>query len=366
LLLALATMLGLSPLAWASDALEAQVEQALSGTETPAMAVLIIRDGQIADQAVHGVRRNDQDALASEDDIWLLGSTSKVMTVALIARLVEQRVLSWDTPLKSMLPELADSMDAAYQNLTLVQLLSHRSGMPENPRDHAFVESFFVDQRPLPEQRLAFASGALKDAPELPPDSEFSYSNSGFVIAAVIAERVSKTSFEALMQREVFGPLHMETAGFGPVPAGQPLGHRGGKPVTWALTHYDDGVPLMFAPAGNMHMSLRDWARFCLDQLAGARGAGKLLSADSYRLMQTAQPNSPSGLDWGVQDSIAGRQGPVLVHGGSDGNSLTWVALFPGSANGVLVVANAAEDMGADRASRALLGPLFASLSPAK
>lgn len=353
-----------SSLAQAAPSLEDQVVQAMAGTATPAIAVLIIRDGKIADQAVHGVRRNDQPGAATSDDLWLLGSTSKVMTVALIARLVEQGALSWDAPLKAMLPDLAESMDPAYREVTLVELLSHRAGLPENPRDRAFVESFFVDQRALPAQRLAFVRGALKEAPEVPPGTQFVYSNSGFLIAGAIAERVGKDSFEALMRREVFAPLGMRSAGFGPAPAGQPLGHRAGKPVTQAPTHYDDGVPAMYTPAGNMHMSLHDWAVFCLDQLAGARGEGKLLTQASYRLMQTAQPDSPSGLDWSVQDSIAGRQGPVLAHGGSDGNTLAWVALFPGTGNGVLVVANAAEDMGGDQSTHALLGGLFAGLSP--
>lgn len=337
----------------------------MAGTQTPAVGVLIIRNGKIADRAVHGVRRNDRTDVAGVGDLWLLGSTSKVMTVALIARLVEQGSLRWDTPLQSMLPELADSMDPAYRAVTLVQLLSHQAGLPENPRDHAFVESFFVDPRPLTEQRWDFVSAALKVAPEAAPGTQFVYSNSGFLIAGVIAERLSKTPFEALMRREVFEPLKMTSAGFGAVSADQPLGHRGGKPVTRAPRHYDDGVPAMYTPAGNMHMNLHDWALFCLDQLAGARGHGQLLQAESYRLMQTAQPGTPGGLDWSVQASIAGRQGPVLAHGGSDGNSLAWVALFPRTGNGVLVVANAAEDMGGDQSTHALLGELFASLSPA-
>ena len=356
----------LSPIVLAQESLEDQVVQAMAGTTTPAIGVLVIRDGKIADQAVHGVRRNDQPEAAGADDVWLLGSTSKVMTVALIARLVEQGALSWETPLQEMLPQLADSMNPAYRDVTLVQLLSHRAGLPENPRDHAFVESFFVDRKPLPAQRLAFVSTALKEVPEVTPGTEFVYSNSGFVIAGVIAERVGKSSFESLMRREVFAPLDMASAGFGSAPAGQPLGHRGGKPVTSAPKHYDDGVPAMYSPAGNMHMSLHDWALFCLDQLAGARGEGKLLTSASYRLMQTAQPDSPSGLDWSVQGSIAGRQGPVLAHGGSDGNTLAWVALFPQTGNGVLVVANAAGDMGGDQSTHALLGGLLASLSPAQ
>ncbi len=74
----------------ASDDLNALLAQAMQGTATPAVGVLIIRDGQIADQAVRGLRRADQQTGALIDDVWFIGSTGKVMTVALIARLVEQ------------------------------------------------------------------------------------------------------------------------------------------------------------------------------------------------------------------------------------------------------------------------------------
>lgn len=346
--------------------LDSILKEAMDGTKTPALAALVMRDGKIAQQAVRGVRRNDRSDPARANDVWLIGSTGKPMTIALIARLVDRGVLSWDTPLAKLLPDLADSMRAEYRSVTLAQLLSHRSGLPENIKELEYLNTFFADVRPLPQQRLAFITEALKDAPAAAPGSEFVYCNTGFLIAAVIAERTTGTSFEDLMRREVFQPLGMDSVGFGPTHNGQPLGHRGGRPVTAAMKKSEDGVPLMYTAAGNLHMSLRDWAQFCLDQLAGSRGGGKLLTQASYRLMQTAQPGSPVGMDWGVQDSIAGRQGPVLVHGGSDGNWLAWAVLFPKTGTGVLVVANATDDMGGDKAVKAVLGALFASLSPAK
>jgi len=357
----LATLMATSAAAGDLDALLARV---MKGTRTPALGVLVIRDGTIADMAVRGVRRSDRADRVKPDDVWLIGSTGKPMTIVLIARLVERGTLSWHTPLASMLPELAGSMRPEYRSVTLVQLLSHRAGLPENIGNLALLDPYFVDTRPLPAQRLAYIAQALKDAPVVAPDTKFAYSNTGFLIAAVIVERATGKSFEELMQHEVFGPLGMRSAGFGPTGKGQPRGHRGGKPVI-VLRKADDGVPMMFTPAGNLHMSLHDWALFCLDQLAGSKGAGKLLKPESYRLMQTAQPNSPAGLDWGVQDSIAGRRGPVLAHGGSDGNWLAWVALFPMTGNGVLTVANATEDMGGDKATHAVLAELLPTLSPA-
>ena len=346
--------------------LDAVLKQAMEGTQTPALGALVMRDGKVIAQAVRGVRRNDQAGDVRVDDVWLIGSTGKPMTVALVAKLVDRGVLSWDAPLAQMLPELADSMRAEYRAVTLVQLLSHQSGLPENLGDVTLLDGFFTDTRALPVQRLALVSAALKEAPAAAAGSGFGYSNTGFLIAAVIAERAAGADFEELMRREVFQPLGMDSAGFGPTVDGQPRGHRAGKPVTAAMTQSDDGVPMVYTAAGNLHMSLQDWAKFCLDQLAGSRGDGTLLKPASYALMQTARPGSPSGMDWGVQDSIAGRAGPVLVHGGSDGNWLAWAVLFPESGTGVLVVANATDDMGGDKATRAVMGSLFAELSPAK
>lgn len=346
-------------------AIQAVLATAMKGTATPAVGALVIRDGKIAEEGIRGLRRSDRAEHVRMDDAWLIGSTAKPMTAALIARLVDKGTLSWDTPLATLLPDLASAMRPEYRVVTLKQLLSHRSGLAENLQDARALDAFFIDTRSLPEQRLALARAALAEAPAAAPDSEFVYSNTGFIIAALVAERAAGKPFEALMRDEVFRPLGMNSAAFGPVPDMGVHGHRAGKPVGPMLKS-DDGVPMVYTSAGNVHMGLHDWARFCLDQLAGSRGHGTLLSPASYRLMQTAQPGSASGLDWGVQDHIGDRKGPVLVHGGSDGNWLAWVVLFPDANSGALVIANAADDMGADKATHAVVAALLPSLSPAK
>lgn len=345
--------------------LDKVLAEAMTGTATPAMAALVIRDGKIAEHAVRGVRSNDRAKAATLDDAWLIGSTGKPMTAVLIARLVDRGVLSWNRTLASMLPDLAASMRPEYRSVTLVQLLSHRAGLPENLLDSKALDAFFTDTRALPRQRIALVREALTEAPVAAPGKEFGYSNTGFLIAAVIAERATGRRFEDLMREEVFKTLGMASAGFGPVPAGAIRGHRAGKPAG-PMRKSEDGVPMLYTAAGNVHMSVQDLARFCLDQLAGSRGRGKLLSPKSYRLMQTAQPGSGSGMDWGVQDSIGGRKGPVLVHGGSDGNWLAWVVLFPAANSGVIVIANAAEDMGADKATHAVVAAILPTLAAAK
>lgn len=345
--------------------LDGMLEQAMKNSPTPAVAVLEMHDGKIT-EAVRGLRRGDQTDAAQLNDVWATGSDGKPMTVAMIARLVDRGVLSWSTPLKKMLPDLARSMRAEYREVTLVQLLSHHSGLPHDVRDPEFFAKFFKDQRPLTQQRLAYIGRALTDKPEVTPGTKFSYSNTGYVVAAVAAERATGSSYEDLMEHEVFRPLGMTSARFARTHDGQPLGHRHGQPVTADYKDADDGNPLMLAPAGaELHLSLRDWSKFCLDQLAGARGEGKLLRPESYRLMQTDRGDN-AGVGWGVQATIGDRKGPVLTHAGSDGNWYAVVLLFPQEKSGVIIASNAGPDMGADTLDRNVLKTLLPGLAPAK
>lgn len=351
--------------AGAAGKLDTALAGAMAGTSVPAAGVLVIRNGQVDELAVAGVRRNDGNDAVTRDDVWVIGSTGKVMTVAMVARLVEQGMLSWDAPLEQMLPDLAGTMRPEYRKVTLIDLLSHRAGLPRDLRDSKTLDAYFRDTRPLEKQRIACITAALQEEPVQKPGTAFSYSNTGFLIAAAIAERASGKTYDELMRTEVFGPLGMATAGSGATRDGQIRGHSNGNPKL-EVTREADGVPAMYAPAGFLHMSLGDWARFSLDQLAGAHGKGKLLQPASYKLMQTAQPGSGTGLDWGVQPSIAGRKGPALVHQGSDGNWLAVVVLFPEQENGVLAVTNAFDDMGANTVVKSVLGTLLPTLAPAK
>ena len=96
-------------------ALEQALDQALAAHKTPAVAVVRIVDGRIQGAAARGLRRNDGTQPARLDDAWLIGSSAKPLTVALIARLVDRGRLSWSTPLETLLPELRASMHPDYR-----------------------------------------------------------------------------------------------------------------------------------------------------------------------------------------------------------------------------------------------------------
>ncbi len=336
--------------------LEAILAKAANGKKAPGAGLLTIQDYRVTGEAVFGVRRLGDPAAVTPGDVWNIGSDGKAMTAVMIARLVERGLLSWDATLGALLPDMAAAMRPEYRTVTLLQLMTHMSGLPENLEDEDAVNTLFYEPSTASpsERRKAYVARALLDAPA-GSAGRYSYSNTGFLVAAIAAERATGKTYESLMVDEVFKPLGMVSAGFGVPPAGGTVGHMRGR-----LAVPRDINPDFFAPAGNIYMSLDDWARFCIDQLKGAKGEGVLLKPETYSLMQTAQSGAPVSMGWFVRDNIAGLDGPVLFHEGSDGAWFAVVALFPKSGSGVLAVTNAGKTMGGEDVD------LTAALSAAK
>ena len=331
---------------------------AMEGTPVPAMGALVIREGKASQIAVRGVREIGHPDPVRLYDLWQIGSNTKPITTALILRLVEQHRLSLDAPLSTMLPQLAANARQEYREVTLRELLQHTSGLPQNSSDIARVfAASFHDTRPVQEQRLAYLATALSDPPVAPHGKEAHYSNTGFILAGAIAEKATGVSYEALMRREIFSPLHMTSARFGLPP--QRHGHLNGR-----VAKVEEEVPPTFDPAGGVTVNLADWAKFCIDQLAGANGHGRVLTAESYRLMQSLNPATGNGFGWGFDSIFMDRQGPMLSHAGSDGAWYSMVLLFPRSGTGLLVNANAGSDMGGEKADKSVLKSLLPSLAP--
>lgn len=341
-----------------ADDLQPILAAALHETKVPGVGLLLIHDGKIDAVAVSGARKLGDAEPVRPDDQWQIGSDTKPMTATLIVRLVEQHRLSLDAPLSEMLPDLAATARPEYRGVTLRQLLHHQSGLPHDVTDIDHVAPPFVhDTRPLPEQRMAYLTTALKEPPVAPPGKEVHYSNTGYILAGAIAERITGTPYEALMKREIFDPLHMISAHFGLPESNH--GHLNGRVAT-----ADDEIPQMFDPPGGVSVDLADWAKFCIDQLDGAKGHGRLLTSDGYKLLQSPDPATGNGLGWGFDVTFMDRQGPMLSHTGTDGSWYAMAVLFPASGNGMLVAVNAGADMGGEKADKIVLKAVLPNLAP--
>jgi CubicO group peptidase (beta-lactamase class C family) len=169
--------------------LTAILAKAAEGKAAPGAALLTIQNDRVADQAVYGVRRLGDPAAVTTDDVWNIGSDGKAMTAVMVARLVERGALSWDSTLETLLPDMATGMRPEYRTVTLLQLVTHASGLPHDIKDEKARDALFYNESSASpsERRKAYVARALQDPPA-GRAGRFIYSNTGFLVAAVVAE----------------------------------------------------------------------------------------------------------------------------------------------------------------------------------
>jgi CubicO group peptidase (beta-lactamase class C family) len=192
------------------------------------------------------------------------------------------------------------------------------------------------------------------------PGSAYLYSNLGYVVAGAMAEAATSAGWEDAIGKLLFGPLGMSSAGFGglgtPGLVDQPWGHaENGKPVDGNGPAVDN--PAVMGPAGTVHASLADWARFIADQLRGARGEKALLRPETYVRLHTPPFGGQYALGWLVAEREWGG-GTVLTHAGSNTMNYAVVWIAPKLDLAVLAVANQGGPAGqkaCDQASGALI-----------
>ena len=170
-------------------------------------------DGKFVESAVDGERRNGSGVRLEIGDHWHLGSITKSITATMIARLVESGKMQFSDTIGECFPDAA--IHDAWKPVTLKQLLTHTAGAPAN-----FSILVALKQPPVgPECTLARREAVLKvlaEKPENPPGEKFAYSNVGYTIAGAMAEKATGATWEDLVKREVFEPLKLTGAGFGP------------------------------------------------------------------------------------------------------------------------------------------------------
>lgn len=325
----------------------------------PALGVLI----QIGDKspvvAVSGVRKLGEDTPVTRSDLWHIGSTEKSMTATLLATFVEDGTISFDTTLYQIFPEYSEFFTEETKSISVEQLLRHASGLPANPAETAeeFAE-LAADTDDLTALRKKVLKTAISGKLLFAPGSDFSYSNTGYILAAAVAERVGNEDFETLLKQRVFDPLGIKEFGFGQPGArdggklAQPWGHRpsGGRLIPVAPDDQQFINPPLFNSAGNLHISLSDWAKFARDHLKGRKGEGVLLSKALYRRLD-APPGGKSGysMGWGV---LMKDGAPVmLTHNGSDGNWFADIRIYPNSDVILLMASNDGREDGEAKAA---------------
>ncbi|PCK32105.1 serine hydrolase domain-containing protein [Pseudoalteromonas piscicida] len=266
----------------------------------PALGGFIVQGDKLVELDVSGLRISTGTTVVTKLDYWSIGSFTKTMTATLAAKLVEQGLIRFDSRVIDVFSELSGKINPEFESTTLSELLSMTAGLTRD-LDSMYTGKWHRDRRSIIAQRYAWTKELLRTHREVPVGT-YLYSNAGFVVAGHMLERVSGMSWETLVATEIFTPLGMGKALFGPAnkvnAQNQPNGHqmRQGK---WHPISPADKVdlPAVVGPAGLVSATLGDLSRYLRAYLAGARGETNLISASSYQQLLT--PVTPKyGLGW--------------------------------------------------------------------
>jgi CubicO group peptidase (beta-lactamase class C family) len=262
------------------------------------------------DMDVVGVRVRGGTDPVRPDDPWHLGSCGKAITAVLYARLVEAGAAEWGARLPELFSDLGAAMDRGWRDISIDEVFVHRAGLPANLGRKEMIAAW-RDARPLPEQRTEVAATALATPPR--QRGHFGYSNLGYVLIGAAIERLTGLPYETALARHVLDPLGITTAGFGPPE--RIWGHGGTMLMLGPLGAFDLGRtrpadpshpesdnPAVMSPAGRLHLSLADWARF---QRVFITDGGDLLRPETIeRLLTPATGPGPwQAMGWAAVGS---------------------------------------------------------------
>ncbi|NQZ83040.1 MAG: beta-lactamase family protein [Colwellia sp.] len=342
-----------SSIATISD-LQTSIEAIRKHHNLPALAAMILVDGEIVENIATGLRAWGTSEMVTINDRWHLGSVTKAMTATLAARIVERGDINWDTTIVDVFPDMQANIRDEYKTVRLEELLTHLSGLPRDPDDISSFSGSRENHQAIDKQRRQWTAELLVLAPTTERGT-YLYSNNGYVIAGAMLEEVTGMTWEELMIIEVFIPLGMNDSGFGPPGSpgiiDQPWGHQqvgNGWLALEAGSKAD--LPIPMGPAALVHTSLADYAKYATMHLRSTNGEGGFLSQESIAKLHTPVTNNYA-MGWGVGTSDVGF---TLQHGGTNLLWFSEVILVPGLNLALVSFTNAGGDIAAKATSETL------------
>ncbi|MGI8731980.1 MAG: serine hydrolase [Pyrinomonadaceae bacterium] len=336
------------------------VNKALREWEVPGLAIAIVKDDRVVLAKGYGVRKLGDAAPVNERTLFAIGSSSKAFTAASVAMLVDEGKLKWDDPATKYLPgfELYDPY--VTRELTVRDLLSHRSGLERG--DFLWYGSEYDRDEILRRTRYLKPTWSLR--------STFGYQNLMFLAAGQLIARVSGKSWDEFIRQRIFIPLTMTASNTSIKDL------KNSDNVASPHAKVEDKIEVVpwrnidnIAPAGSINSNVVDMAQWVRLQLAqGEYQKQRLLSSGAAKEMHTSQtviraeppftllyPEAHFlnyGLGWFLHD-YRGRK--VVEHGGAIDGMRAQVAMLPEEKLGIVILTN----MGGTTLPLALMNRIF-------
>lgn len=315
--------------------------------EVPGAAIAVVQDGEVVYRQGFGVKELGSEDPVTPETLMMIGSTTKPMTTMMMATLVDDGLMDWDTPAIEILPGFAVADPELSEQITIRELVCACTGVPR--RD---MELFFNANDLTAEDVIA----SLATFEFFTPIGEaFQYSNQmvaagGFIATLAAGGTLGNLDedYAALMAERIFGPIGMlnttvsiEEATANPDHA---IPHSLGPELELEPQSVEiEAVVGPVAPAGAAWSNVDDMARFMMTQMENgvAPDGNRVVSEEN--LLETRQPQvavgpeTSYGLGWFV-DSYKGQ--PLIHHGGNTIGFTADFAFMPEAGIGIVTLTN--------------------------
>ncbi len=341
---------GAAPLPLTEDmtaALEAYVAEVMARFNTPGAAIAIVRDGEVIYANGFGVRNPAGDPV-TPDTRMMIGSTTKTMTTLLMAQMVDDGRMGWDTPVTDILPAFRVADPDVTERITMENLVCACTGVPR--RD---FELIFNSGQWTAESMIDSLAGYefFTDFGEA-----FQYSNQmvaagGYITALAGGAEYGalEDGYIALLEERIFAPLGMEDTTFSfdevfasadyatPYSLDLPLDTL---PIDFAL---EQAFLIPILPAGAVWSTINDMAQYLVMQMNGGVAADGTRIVSAENLAHTQQPqiaitaDADYGLGWIISDYKGQR---LLSHSGNTAGFTSEFAFLPEAGIGIAILTN--------------------------
>lgn len=296
-------------------------------------AILVAKDGTPMLNKAIGDANKSYDIPNNINTKFNIASVGKVFTSLAIVQLADQGKLSYDDPISKYVP--ADWLNPAIsEKIQIKHLLTHTSGLGDYFRD-AYMQCEVPFFRDIVDYKSLIADDTLN----FEPGTNFSYSNTGFILLGVIIESITNESYFSYLRKNIFEPAGMEnTAGFD---KDYPVNNRA---TGYTKVYENDEVKwnnhqftriLRGSPSGGIYSTTQDILKF-----ANAIESNKFLSPDSYELLMEGRPElNASFHSYGffVSQGVVGR---VANHKGDGRGMNCQLSMYLDSGYTVIVLSN--------------------------
>jgi CubicO group peptidase (beta-lactamase class C family) len=186
------------------DGFDAKIEQALKDFDVPGLSIGIVVDGHVIAAKGYGIRDLERKLPVTPDTIFGIGSCTKAFSTFAIGTLVEEGLMEWDQPVCDILPEFRLSSQYATQNVTLRDLVTHRSGMARHP--YLWYNSKCSQQELLKRLRYLDPGCDIRE--------RFIYGDLMYMVAGLAVEKAAQKPWEDVISEKILTPLEMKRTNF--------------------------------------------------------------------------------------------------------------------------------------------------------